>query len=62
MKFWIVFWTLVLILGLGVFAGLAIVVSIGGFFDIKSLFKSIEEQHAESPGASYDGERDDNTG
>ena len=30
-----------------VFAGLAVVVTIGGFFDLKRLFRSIEAKHAE---------------
>ena len=47
MSFWIDFWTYVLIVAVAVFAGLAVVVSIGGFFDIKRLFRSIDAQHAE---------------
>ena len=46
MIFWQILWAAVLVGGLALFAGLAIVVSIGGFFDIRSLFKSIEEQRA----------------
>ena len=46
MIFWQILWAAVFLGGLVLFAGLAIVVSIGGFFDIRSLFKSIEEQHA----------------
>lgn len=45
MTFWLWFWTVVLVAGIGVFAVLAVVVAIGGFFDIRSLFKSIESQH-----------------
>ncbi len=47
MDFWITFWTWLLIGAVTVFAGLAVVVSIGGFFDIKQLFRSIKAQHAE---------------
>jgi len=47
MGFWINFWTFLLVAALVVFAGLAIVVTIGGFFDIKALFRSIEAKHAE---------------
>lgn len=47
MSFWINFWTIVLIVGLTIFAGLAIVVSIGGVFNIRSLFKSLADQHSE---------------
>ncbi len=47
MDFWTVFWTVLLVLGLIVFAGLAVVVSIGGFFDIKRLFRSFDARQAE---------------
>jgi hypothetical protein len=41
MNFWINFWTGFFILSLVLFAGLAIVVTIGGFFNIRSLFKNL---------------------
>jgi hypothetical protein len=44
MKFWIDFWTFFFFASLAVFAGLAVVVSIGGFFNIRSLFKSLRTQ------------------
>ena len=47
MNFWIYFWTYTLIAALAIFAALAVVVSIGGLFDIKTLFRSIEAKHAE---------------
>jgi hypothetical protein len=34
-----------LLLGLVLFFALAVVVAIGGFFDIRALFKTIREQH-----------------
>ena len=46
MQSWIDFWTFLLVAALVVFVGLAIVVTIGGFFDIKALFRSIETKHA----------------
>jgi len=46
MQFWIDFWTWLLIGAVVLFAGLAVVVSIGGFFDVKRLFRSIEAKHA----------------
>jgi len=49
MGFWIDFWTVVLIIAVAVFAGLAIVVSIGGAFDIGKLLRSIDAKHAEEP-------------
>jgi len=45
MTFWIILWQIVLIGSLILFAGMAVWVSIGGFFDIKRLFKSIAESH-----------------
>jgi hypothetical protein len=44
MKVWIDFWTFFFFASLVVFAGLAVVVSIGGFFNIRSLFKSLRSQ------------------
>ena len=41
MNFWINFWTIFFIASLALFAGMAIVVSIGGFFNIRSLFKGL---------------------
>jgi hypothetical protein len=49
MSYWAAFWGWFLLLGLVVFLGLAIVVSIGGFFDIRALFKSIRRQHEQKP-------------
>jgi len=46
MKLWLIIWTVLLIGGTAIFAGLAIVVSIGAFFDVRSLFKSISTQHS----------------
>ena len=55
MSFWIIFWTIVLILGIAVFTGLAIVVTIRGVGDIRSLFKSISSQDDRTAGS---GERE----
>ncbi len=44
MKFWIDFWTIFFYASLAVFAVLAVVVSIGGFFNIRSLFKSLSQR------------------
>jgi hypothetical protein len=41
MNFWISFWSFFFFLSLGIFACLAVVVTIGGFFNIRSLFKSL---------------------
>jgi hypothetical protein len=41
MDYWLVFWTVLLVAALAVFAVLAVAVSIGGLFDIKAMFRSI---------------------
>jgi hypothetical protein len=45
MSFWSHFWMWFLLFGLVIFLGLAIAVSIGGFFDVRALFRSIRRQH-----------------
>lgn len=47
MDFWITFWTILLIISFTLFAILAVVVTIGGFFDIRSLFKSLGRRSGE---------------
>ena len=42
MNFWVNFWTGFFVISLALFAGLAIVVTIGGFFNIRSLFKNLK--------------------
>lgn len=52
MNFWIDFWTVFFFASLAVFAVLAVVVSIGGFFNIRSLFKDLTDRpdpQGESP-------------
>ena len=41
MNFWINFWSFFFFASLAVFAVLAVVVTIGGFYNIRSLFKSL---------------------
>jgi len=53
MNFWINFWTIFFIASLALFAGMAIVVSIGGFFNIRSLFKSLTERSEQTEEGSY---------
>ena len=48
MEFWSAFWGVQLLVGLLIFAGVAVAVAIGGLFDIRSLFRSIDMQHRES--------------
>jgi hypothetical protein len=48
MDFWISFWTKFFIVSLVLFALLAVVVTIGGFFNIRSLFKNLKERCEQS--------------
>jgi hypothetical protein len=41
MNFWINFWSFFFFASLSIFAVLAVVVTIGGFYNIRSLFKSL---------------------
>lgn len=45
MNFWINLWTIVFFGSLAGFTILAVVVSIGGFYDIIALFKGLTAQH-----------------
>ena len=53
MDFWISLWKIFFFASLAAFAVLAVVVSIGGFFNIRSLFKSLSErtEHDDEPTA-----------
>ena len=45
MNFWETFWPLVFLVSVIAFAGLAIVVTIGGISDIRAMLRSIEHDH-----------------
>ena len=45
MGFWMLFWKLTFIIAVSGFAGMAIWVTIGGFFDIKKMFKNLDYTH-----------------
>ncbi len=47
MDHWILLWKVVLIGGTSAFAILAVVVSVGGFFDVRRLFRTLRQQQAE---------------
>ena len=49
MTFWITLWKVVLIGSLAIFAVMAVVVTIGGYFDIKRLFATLAKDHEEGP-------------
>lgn len=54
-EFWIGLWKGVLVLGVGLFAALAVVVTIGGAFNIRDLFRTLREEHARTREAGGDG-------
>ena len=50
MNLWINFWTIFFFISLAMFACLAVVVTIGGYFNIRSLLRDLKaEQENESP-------------
>jgi len=42
---WMLLWKIVLIGGIGLFAALAVVVTIGGARDVRKLFQTLREEH-----------------
>ena len=48
MEFWIKFWSFIFFASLSIFACLAVVVIIGGFFNIRSMFKDMEAEAAKA--------------
>jgi len=59
MQFWTAFWAALLVVALTIFAGLAVVVSIGGFFDVKALLRSIGRRHIMEEGRAADDQNAD---
>jgi len=51
---WIKIWTFFFFLSLALFACLSIVVTIGGFFNIKSLFKDLSAARQKAEGTPAD--------
>ena len=47
MDFWITFWGVCFLICMVVFAGVAVIVAVGGVSDIRALFSGIDEQHRE---------------
>ena len=43
MNLWMLFWSIFFFVSLAVFVGLAVTVTIGGFFNIRSLLKGLSE-------------------
>lgn len=45
MDFWIKFWSVFFFISLAAFTGLAVSVTIGGYFNIRSMFRQLSSQH-----------------
>ena len=50
MGFWVFLWKAVFVLGVGVFAVMAVWVTISGWRDIRELFASIDTAHGKDAG------------
>ena len=59
MQAWTYVWAAVLAIGLAIFVGLAVVVTIGGWGDIRALFRTLREQHDEEPPRTDPGDAGD---
>ena len=54
MQGWQIFWFIFLLVSLVIFAIVAVVTTIGGASDIRSLFKTIDQHHAKGDDAGGD--------
>ena len=54
-EFWSWLWTIMLIVGIGLFATLAVAVTIGGALDIRKLLRTLREEHAKAQAADESG-------
>lgn len=48
LEYWMLLWKALFLVGVSLFAVLAVVVSIGGAVDIRRLFRTLREEHARS--------------
>ena len=53
---WVRIWSFFFFLSLTIFTALAVVVTIGGFFNIRSLFKDLSEAKARAQNAAEGGD------
>jgi len=53
MNAWMLIWTAVLLGALVLFTGLTVVVSIGGFLDIRTMPRRVRGQHRTEPGSTH---------
>jgi hypothetical protein len=56
---WVKIWTFFFFLSLGIFTALAVVVTIGGFFDIRSLFRDLSEAKGQQKNGLQNGSQAD---
>lgn len=54
MDAWTTFWGWLLVIVLVIYAGLAIAITIGGFFDVKGMLTTINDQHESKKRAKPD--------
>ena len=54
-EYWILLWKIVFFVGVGLFAILAVVVTIGGALDIGRLFKTLREEHVRATAENNEG-------
>ena len=45
MSGWIIFWKVLLVFSLAVYAALVLCVTVGGFKDILTMFRTLDEEH-----------------
>ena len=45
MSGWVIFWHVVIWAALSAYFGLAVVIAIGGFFDVRKMFRRLNEAH-----------------
>jgi len=46
MSGWLIFWTALLLIGVGGYAVLAALITIGGFFNVLEMFRALKASHA----------------
>ncbi len=50
MELWATFWGVFIVVGLSIFAAISIRVGVGGFFDLRRLFRDMQSDHEEDDG------------
>ena len=55
MSAWETWWYYVIVVALCTYFGLAVVIAIGGFFDVKKMFRRLSEAHAQQDKEGHTG-------